>query len=202
MHSGPPISSLVASRIASQSEGVIHPRFRTRNFTLLLQNGQYIEVVCLLDHPAKVQTPCNKAIRKKAREGGGWLTWVLETEDISKVKDKFGNSAIEGHRAIPGGSDLKRRQVGVNEITDSRGLPLFIQCPTVDHPSQNGKAKAVSRKISIADTDHLSDSWFKTQILGGLNGADIEFIDPSNNESEYGIVAVQLTTPTRAVVLD
>jgi SAM-dependent methyltransferase len=48
----------------------------------------------------------------------------------------------------------------------------------------------------------LSDSWFKTEILGGLNGADVEFVDPSANDGEYGIVAVHLTTPTGSVVLD
>jgi hypothetical protein len=48
----------------------------------------------------------------------------------------------------------------------------------------------------------LADSWFKSEILGGLNGADVEFIDPSTNDGEYGIVAVHLTTPTGSVVLD
>ena len=89
-----------------------------------------------------------------------------------------------------------------NEITDSCELPFFIQWLTADHPSQDGKAVAAIEKITIADTDHLSDSWFKTEILGGLNGADVEFVDPSANDGEYGIVAVQLTTPTRSVVLD
>ena len=70
------------------------------------------------------------------------------------------------------------------------------------HPSQDGKAVAAIEKITIADTDHLSDSWFKTEILGGLNGADVEFLDPSANGGEYGIIAVQLTTPTGSVVLN
>jgi hypothetical protein len=35
-----------------------------------------------------------------------------------------------------------------------------------------------------------------------LNGADVEFIDPSANDGEYGIVAVHLTTPSGAVRLD
>ena len=61
---------------------------------------------------------------------------------------------------------------------------------------------ATIEKITIADTDHLSDSWFKTEILGGLNGTDLEFIDPSANDGEYGIVAVHLTTPSGSVVLD
>jgi hypothetical protein len=33
-----------------------------------LQNGQYIEVVCPLDHPATEQTPWGKAVSKKAQE--------------------------------------------------------------------------------------------------------------------------------------
>jgi hypothetical protein len=35
----------------------------------------------------------------------------------------------------------------------------------------------VIEKITIADTDHLSESWFKSEILGGLNGADVELLD-------------------------
>jgi hypothetical protein len=183
-------------------DGEVHPRFGTLNFTMPLQNGQYIEVVCPLDHPATEQTPWGKAVSKKAEEGGGWLTWVISTEDISKVEEKFRRPAIEGHLTRPDGSGLKLKQIGVNEITDSRELPFFIQWLTADHPSQDGKAVAAIEKITIADDDHLLDSWFKTEILDGLKGADIEFIDPSTNDGEYGIVAVHLTTPTGSVVLD
>jgi hypothetical protein len=43
----------LGSRLGSTFvDGGVHPRFGTRNFTLPLQNGQYIEVVCPLDHPA------------------------------------------------------------------------------------------------------------------------------------------------------
>ena len=47
----------VVNRIGSQIgtafvDGGIHPKFGTRNFTAPLLNGQYIEVVCPLDHPA------------------------------------------------------------------------------------------------------------------------------------------------------
>ena len=167
-----------------------------------LRNGQYIEVVCPLDYPTTEQTPWGKVVRKKAQEGGGWLTWVFATEDISKVEVKFGRTAIEGHCTCPDVSDLNWKQVGVNEITDSRELPFFIQWLTANHPSGNGKAVALIDKITIANTDYMSDSWFKTEILGGLNGADVEFIDPSLNDDEYGIAAVHLTTPNDAVRLD
>jgi hypothetical protein len=46
-------------------DGGIHPRFGTRNFTCALKNGQYIEVVCPLDHPANEQTPWGKLYQRK-----------------------------------------------------------------------------------------------------------------------------------------
>ncbi len=122
--------------------GGFHPRLGTRNFTLPPLNGQCIEVVCPLDHPATEQTPWGKAVSKKAQEGGGWLTWEFATEHISKFEEKFEHSAIEGHRSRPDGSDLKWKQIGVNEITDSRELSLIFTCLTADHPSQDGKAVA------------------------------------------------------------
>jgi hypothetical protein len=75
------------------------------------------------------------------------------------------------------------------------GQYIEVVCP-LDRPSQDGKTVAAIEKITIAVTDHLSDSWFKIEILSGLNGADVEFIDPSANDGEYGIVAVNLMTPT------
>ncbi len=49
---------------------------------------------------------------------------------------------------------------------------------------------------------YLADSWFKTEILGGLNGASADFVDPSTNDGEYEIVAVDLVTPNGVVRLD
>jgi hypothetical protein len=193
----------LGSRLGSTFvDGGVHPRFGTRNFTAPLQNGQYIEVVCPLDHPSTEQTPWGKAVSKKAQAGGGWLTWVFSTEDISKVEEKFGRAAVEGHRTRPDGSDLKWKQIGVNEIADSRELPFFIQWLTTDHPSQEGKAVASIEKITIADKGELAESWFKNEILTALAGTTIEWVDPSANEGENGIVSVHLKTPTGVVVLD
>ena len=193
----------LGSRLGSSFvDGGVRPRFGTRNFTAALQNGQYIEVVCPLDHPSTELTPWGKAVSKKAQSGGGWLTWVFSTDDISKVEEKFGRSAVEGHRTRPDGSDLKWKQIGVTEIADSHELPFFIQWLTTDHPSQDGKAVASIEKITIADKDQLAESWFKAEILAGLAGTSIEWTDPSSNDGENGIVAVHLKTATGVVVLD
>lgn len=193
----------LGSRLGSTFvDGGIHPRFGTRNFTTALKNGQYIEVVCPLDHPATEQTPWGKAVSKKAEEGGGWFTWVFSTNDINPIAEKFGRDAIEGHRTRPNGSDLKWKQIGVKEIVDSRQFPFFIEWLTTDHPSQDGAPLAEIEKIVIADESQLEDSWFKTEILDSLAKINIEWADPSTNDGLSGIVAVHLRTPAGMVVLD
>ncbi len=193
----------LGSRLGSTFvDGGIHPRFGTRNFTTALKNGQYIEVVCPLDHPATEQTPWGKAVSKKALEGGGWFTWVFSTKDIAPIAAKFGRDAIEGHRTRPNGSDLKWKQIGVKEIVDIREFPFFIQWLTADHPSQDGIPLAEIEKIVIADSDQLSASWFKNEILASLGDVTIEWVNPSDNDGQSGIVAVHLVTPGGMVVLD
>ena len=193
----------LGSRLGSTFvDGGIHPRFGTRNFTASLKNGQYIEVVCPLDHPSTEQTPWGKAVSQKANEGGGWFTWVFSTKDIAPIEQKFGRESIEGHRTRPVGSDLKWKQIGVKEITDSRELPFFIEWLTEDHPSKDGSTVSKIEKIVISDKDQLSDSWFKSEILGALENVSIDWVDPSSQDGETGIVSVHLSTPNGSVVLD
>ena len=183
-------------------DGGIHPRFGTRNFTAPLKNNRYVEVVCPLDHPATESTPWGKAVSKKANEGGGWLTWVFSTEDIKPIEDKFGRQALDGHRTRPDGSDLKWKQIGVIEIATQPELPFFIQWLTSDHPSQEGKPSSEITKIEVAAKGKLDESWFTDEIVAGLDGVTIDWIDPSENEGETGIVAVHIKSDKGEVRLD
>lgn len=193
----------LGSRIGSAFvDGGIHPRFGTRNFTCALRNGQYIEVVCPLDHPATEHTPWGKAVSKKANEGGGWFTWVFSTEDLSPIEAKFGRVGIEAHRTRPNGTDLKWKQIGVKEILDSREFPFFIQWLSPDHPSQDGSSQSSIKKLVIADSNQLADSWFKKEILNSLGEVVIDWIEPSSNDYQGGIAAIHMETPSGMVVLD
>jgi hypothetical protein len=183
-------------------DGGIHPRFGTRNFTAPLLDGQYIEVVCPLDHPATEQTPWGKAVSQKAAEGGGWLTWVFSTEDISPIEEKFGRKAAEGHRTRPDGTDLKWKQIGVQEISEARELPFFIEWLTADHPSKNGNSVSKIGKIVIADKEELKDSWFKDEILNALGNIAIEWVSTDQNDNQAGIVSVDIETPNGVARLD
>jgi hypothetical protein len=197
----------VVNRIGSQIgtafvDGGIHPKFGTRNFTAPLLNGQYIEVVCPLDHPATDATPFGKAVKKKADAGGGWLTWVFSTKDLGMIEGKFGRPAAEGSRMRPDGSELKWKQIGVRDIMGAGELPFFIQWLTGEHPSKDGSANARILKIIIADDEQLSDSTFKAEIELALNDIKIEWIKTEFNDGESGIVAVQLENTQGVVLLD
>ena len=126
----------------------------------------------------------------------------INTEDISPIEEKFGRKAVDGHRTPSDGTDLKWKHIGVKEIEESRELPFFIQWLTEDHPSKDGLTVSKIEKIVIADKDQLSDSWFKEEILAALGDVTIEWVDPSTNDDQSGIVAVHLSTRSRIEILD
>jgi hypothetical protein len=196
----------VVNRIGSQIgtafvDGGIHPKFGTRNFTAPLLNGQYIEIVCPLDHPATDATPFGQAVKKKADAGGGWLTWVFSSSDLGKVEEKFGRKAANGSRTRPDGSELKWKQIGVKDIMGSGELPFFIQWLTDKHPSKDGNSVAKITKIVIADDEELANSWFKNEINSGLTDIQIEWIKPELNEGETGIVKVEIGLKDHSIII-
>jgi hypothetical protein len=197
----------VVNRIGSQIgtafiDGGIHPKFGTRNFTAPLLNGQYIEIVCPLDHPATDATPFGQAVKKKAEAGGGWLTWVFSSSDLAGIEEKFGRKAAAGYRTRPDGSELKWKQIGVKEIIGSGELPFFIQWLTDNHPSKDGNSVAKISKLVIADDEQLADSWFQDEIKSALTGVEIEWVKPELNEGDKGIVAVELTLQNNRIIIN
>ena len=193
----------LGSRIGSSFiDGGIHPRFGTRNFTLPLTNGHYLEVVCPLDHPASDASPFGKVVSQRANEGGGWLTWVVSTEDISPIEKRLGREAVDGHRTRPDGTDLRWKQLGVLDTLRDAQLPFFIQWLTTEHPSNDGKALARISKIEIAGTIPTIQKWLDADIPNTLDGIEIDWVDIQENNGESGIVAVNFETTAGLIRLD
>ena len=185
----------VVQRIGSQIgtafvDGGIHPRFGTRNFTAPLLNGQYIEVVCPLDHPAAEQTPFGKAVGRKAAEGGGWLTWVFSTDDLTQIEAELGRKAVEGHRRRPDATELSWHQIGVIELLQDPSLPFFIKWNSEDHPSRDGRAHA--RLVALEITQPKMSKSLETLVAAALGSTTINLeINSSNNsDEESGILSV------------
>jgi hypothetical protein len=183
-------------------DGGIHPRFGTRNFTLALQGGRYLEIVCPLDHPAADSSPFGKAVTSRANDGGGWLTWVLAIEDIKTFEKRLGRESVDGQRRRPNGNELKWKQIGVLGTLEDRQLPFFIEWLTEEHPSSENEAVAKILKMEIAGDPVQIREWIGEDFTTAFESIEIDWIDPKHNNNETGLVAVQFSTPNGIFRLD
>jgi Glyoxalase-like domain len=182
----------VVNRIGSQIgtafvDGGIHPKFGTRNFTAPLLNGQYIEVVCPLDHPATDATPFGQAVKKKAVEGGGWLSWVLATNDINLSEKRIKRNSMIGSRKLPDGSELVWKQIGVLAILEDPTLPFFIEWVSGIHPSKSHSPAAAISRIFLSGDSSKTVEWIGADPKKFLGSTVIEWLDQEKNLSYSGI---------------
>ena len=193
----------LGSRLGSTFvDGGVHPRFGTRNFTMPLLNGQYLEVVCPLDHPATETSPFGKAVSQRANEGGGWLTWVLSVDDVSKIETRLGRLAVNGHRTKPDGTDLKWKQIGVLGTLEDRQLPFFVEWAESNHPSIDGKAVSKILKIDLAGDEKTIVDWVGLEFFKTEEGKIIQLCKPDQLNGERGIVQVLFETLNGLVSID
>ena len=187
----------VVNRIGSQIgtafvDGGIHPKFGTRNFTAPLLNGQYVEIVCALDHPATDSTPFGRAVKRKSEDGGGWMAWVLATDNIAKIENDLGRKAIEGQRQKPNGSLLKWKQLGVLDVLENSKYPFYVEWISKEHPSSDGIANSKLLEITIESEDESnlkSLTELKTQISDNF---DLKFIQSDSNFSGIKEISFQV----------
>ena len=195
----------VVNRIGSQIgtafvDGGIHPKFGTRNFTAPLLNGQYIEVVCPLDHPATDTTPFGQAVKKKANEGGGWMTWVLATDNIEIIEKHFGRSAAEGKRQKPDGTVLEWKQLGVKDILQNSQLPFYVEWISKIHPSNDGVSLAkLSEIIIFGNQESVMSNLIETNKLESQE-VKLKFTETELNFS--GIKEIIFEVKGKHVVID
>ena len=192
----------VVNRIGSQIgtafvDGGIHPKFGTRNFTAPLLNGQYIEVVCPLEHPATDATPFGNAVKKKADAGGGWLTWVYSVDDLSIYERLFQRSSIEGRRIKPNGDYLSWNQIGLIESINNTGLPYFIEWHGGNHPSLDGKPMIEISKIIINSLDAKLKSTYDTYQIDNGNRKKLEVM--SDPDISLGIERIDFTVLNKTI---
>jgi hypothetical protein len=158
----------VVNRIGSQIrtafvDGGIHPKFGTRNFTAPLLNGQYIEVVCPLDHPATDVTPFGQAVKKRASIGSGWLFLVLATDNISIEEKLKGRRSVNGLRRKPNGEFLKWKQIGVLDSMENPEIPYIIEWESSNHPSKDGTPKAKVVEIELNTTNKKLSEYYNIE---------------------------------------
>lgn len=174
-------------------DGGFHPQFGTRNNTLALTNGQYVEVVEVLDHPAADKAPFGQAVRARSAQGGGWLAWVVAVNELEPIEERMGRAAIEGHRHLPDGTRLQWQQIGVLDLIQDRQLPFFVHWesdPGV-HPSVGGREVQLL-KIEIAGHRDRVDEWLGGSAEQIVEDVDLDWTSP---EGDPGVIAAVFSTP-------
>jgi hypothetical protein len=176
------------------TDGGIHPRFGTRNMTMPLADGTYLEVVGVLDHPASDKAPFGQAVRARSLNGGGWLGWVVSVDDISELETRLGRAAVDGNRWRPDGKELTWKQVGVNGLMSDPQLPFFIEwsCAPEDHPGYGGSNDFSLACLEIAGDPQRVSEWLGHTVEAPLEDVKVEWVAP---HGVPGIIAAQFMTP-------
>ena len=195
---GPDGAKQTAARLgellgAEFRDGGFHPRFGTRNLTLALAGGRYLEVVEVLDHPAADKAAFGQAVRTRSADGGGWLGWVVAVEDLVPIEQRLGRPAIDGHRYLPDGERLEWQQLGVKGLQSDPQLPFFVRWLSgqPSHPSKGGGEIAVLR-IEIAGDPDRVDDWLGGRSADVLRDIDIDWVAPNG---QPGLIAATFGTP-------
>ncbi len=179
-------------------DGGVHPRFGTRNRVLPLTDGQYLEVVEVLDHPASDKAPFGQAVRARSAAGGGWLGWVVAVDDLVPIEKRLEREAVPGNRHRPDGVELRWKQVGVRGLQADPQLPFFVQweSPAELHPSVGCSGRVSLSKVEIAGDYQRVAAWLDTPIEHRIGEFEVEWVAPNGTP---GIVAATFTTPAGSV---
>jgi hypothetical protein len=175
-------------------DGGVHPRFGTRNMTMPLADGTYLEIVEVLDHPASDKAPFGQAVRARSALGGGWLGWVVAVDDLAPVEARLGREAAVGSRHRPDGTELRWKQIGVNGLIADPQLPFFVQweSPAELHPSNGGDAAFSLACLEIAGDPQRVSEWLGETVEAPLEDVKVEWVAPHGTP---GIIAAQVQTP-------
>ncbi|MDY6054726.1 MAG: VOC family protein [Micrococcus sp.] len=182
-------------------KGGVHPRFGTQNVVFPMRNGQFLEVVEALDHPAALSAPFGQLVRARSEQGGGWMSWAVATTDIGRFERRLEREAVHALRRFPDGRELTWRQIGVKGTLSDPQLPFIVRWADGQedmHPSQAAEPQASIERISIAGSPERLREW-----LGGDDDAmvadvNLEYSAPSGTP---GILAVTFSTPKGDVTL-
>ena len=174
-------------------DGGVHPRFGTRNMLLPLTGLQYLEVVEVLEHPAAEKAPFGRAVRRRSMQGGGWMAWVVETDDIAAVAERVGRPPAQGHRVRPDGVELWWKQIGVTDLMNDPQLPYFVQweVPDTTRPGADKPSTIEIVGLAIAGDPGRVSEWLNKDVASPLGGIDVEWVLP---DGDPGLISATFQT--------
>ena len=191
--------SATADRIAAKLgvepvKGGVHPRFGTRNMIFPLVNGQYLEVVEVLNHPASDKAPFGQAVRARSEAGGGWMGWCVAVDDLGPFEERLGRGAVPGNRKFPDGQELTWQQIGIKGLIADPQVPYLLRWDDGTeslHPSKARPAAVRLDCLTIAGSSERVTEWLGTDVEETLDGVQVQWIAPNGTP---GIMSVTFET--------
>lgn len=181
-------------------DGGLHPRFGTKNMTLALSGGTYLEVVAVLDHPASDKAPFGQAVRARSALGGGWMGSVISVEDITPIEQRLGREAVPGNRKRPDGTELLWKQIGINGLIADPQLPFFIEwlSPESERPGAIPTPGLAIRKLEVAGDPKRVAEWIGLESTEDhLNEVEIAWTAPHGTPGMQAVTFDTLAGPVR-----
>lgn len=181
-------------------DGGYHPRFGTRNMLLPLAGLLYVEIVEVLDHPAASTAVFGQAVRERSEQGGGWLGWVVSTDDLSCFERRLERPAVEGNRFRPDGIELRWKQIGLKGLMADPQLPYVVKWETEEslRPGADKPSDVTISGLHIAgDPDRVRD-WLGIDVGEPLRDVEVEWVAP---RGQPGLMAVTFGGPGGPVTI-
>lgn len=183
-------------------KGGVHPSFGTRNVIFPLRNGQFLEVVEVLEHPSSLKAPFGQAVRARSEMGGGWMGWVVSVQDLAPFEERLQRQAVRGHRRFPDGRDLTWKQIGIKGLIADPQLPYIIRWddemvplhPSRALPEPGGEITG----LSLAGNRDRVLEWLGSPAVSPAEGLNVAFESPSGMP---GLMSVTFSTPNGSVTV-
>lgn len=203
---GPDGLAATAARIGAalgleSVKGGVHPRFGTRNVIFPLKNGQYLEVVEVLNHPSSDKAPFGQAVRARSELGGGWMGWCVAVDDLAPVEARLGRGSVPGNRKFPDGQELTWRQIGINGLIADPQVPYMLRWDDGTealHPSKALEPVGQISSISIAGSSDRVADWLGQPEQLPVGDVSVDWQAPNGTP---GILSVTFDTPKGSVTL-
>ena len=103
--------------------------------------GGYIELLGVADPREAAGSPFGRGlVDRLARDGDGWLAWVVAVDDVDPVAQRLGTTITTLRR-----EGLSARLTGVTAAMDEPFLPFFVsRDPGVADPGAGGDAGGIT----------------------------------------------------------
>ncbi len=144
-----------------------HPGWGTANRIVPLGEA-YLELIAAVEPGAAERSAFGRSVVSTAAGGGGWLAWVVRTDDLDGDAARLGLEVTRGRREREDGSVLGWRSAGLEDAKRTPSLPFFISwdVPLTGHPGRVRAGHGV-RPAGLAGVAVAGDAARLARWLGG-----------------------------------